>query len=155
MVGQWFRKLRTGGFHWVKDVSRFTLEEIDRLVKEDQKCYLLDVDENYPKELHDVHNDLPLLCEKMKIDKVEKLVPDLYDKKKFIVYIKALDQALKHGLVLKKVQRVIEFDQSAWLKSYIDFNTKLQTEAKNEFEKDFFKPDIFALSDVLHGFPEH
>ena len=50
----------------------------------------------------------------MKIDKVEKLVPNLYNKKKFVVHIKALDQALKHGLVLKKVHRVIEFDQSAW-----------------------------------------
>ena len=133
------QKLPTGGFNWVKDVDRFTMEEIDRLVKEDQKGYLLEVDVNYPKELHDAHNDLPFLCEKMKIDKVEKLVPNLYNKRKFVVHIKALDQTLKHRLILEKVHRVIEFDQSAWLKSYIDFNTKLRTEAKYEFEKDFFK----------------
>ena len=64
---------------------------------------------------------------------------NLYNKRKFVVHINALEQVLKHGLVLEKVHRVIQFDQSAWLKSYIDFNTKLRTEAKNEFEKDFFK----------------
>ena len=109
------QKLLTGGFNWVKDVDRFTVQEIDRLVKEDQKGYLLEVDVNYPKVLHDAHNDLPFLCEKMKIDKVEKLVSNLYNKKKFVVHIKALDQSLKHGLVLEKVHRVIEFNQSTWL----------------------------------------
>ena len=71
--------------------------------------------------------------------KWRRLVPNLYDKKKFVVHTKDLHQALKHGLVLKKVHCIIEFNQSAWLKSYIDFITKLRTEAKNEFEKDFFK----------------
>ena len=87
----------------------------------------------------------------MKIDKVEKLARNLYDKKKFVVHIKALDQALKHGLVLEKVHSVIEFDQSAWLKSYIDFNTKLRTEAKNEFEKDFFKLMNNSVFEENHG----
>ena len=79
------------------------------------------------------------MSEKMKINKVEKLVPNLYDKKKYIIHIRALDQALKHGLILEKVHRVIVFEQSAWLAPHIDFNTKLRTQAKNEFEKDFFK----------------
>ena len=83
----------------------------------------------YPKELH----------EKMKINKVEKLVPNLNDKKKYIIHIRALNQALKHGLILGKVHRVTEFEQSEWLKPYIDFNTQLRTKAKNEFEKNFFK----------------
>ena len=48
-------------------------------------------------------------------------------------------KALNHGLILKKVHRVIQFNQKAWLKSYIDMNTKLRTEAKTDFEKDFFK----------------
>ena len=100
---------------------------------------MLEVDVKYPKELHDLHNDLPFMCEKMKINKVEKLVPNLYDKNKYVIHIRALDQALKHGLVLEKVHRVIELNQSGWLKSYIDFNTKLRTQAKNDFEKDFFK----------------
>ena len=131
--------LPTGGFKWVGDVSRFTPEKTGRLAKHGRKCYLLEIDVKYPKELHDLHNDLPFMCEKMKINKVEKLVPNLYDKKKYIIHIRALDQALKHGLVLEKVHRVIEFNQSVWLKPYIDFNTKLRTQAKNDFEKDFFK----------------
>ena len=61
------------------------------------------------------------------------------DKEKYVIHIAALKQALNHGLVLKKVHRVIEFRQEAWLKPYIDMNTKLRTKAKNDFEKDFFK----------------
>ena len=101
--------------------------------------YLLEVDVKYPKELHDLHNDLPFMCEKMVINKVEKLVPNLHDKQNYVIHTRASDQALKHGLILEKVHRVIEFNQSAWLKSYIDFNTQLRTQAKNNFEKDFFK----------------
>ena len=89
----------------------------------DNEGYLLEVDVRYPKELHDSHNDLLFMCEKMNISGVEKLVPDLNDKKNYIVHIKALNQALKHGLILEKVHRVIEFNQMAWLKPYIDFNT--------------------------------
>ena len=75
----------------------------------------------------------------MKIGRVEKLVPDLKDKKGYVVHIKALDQALKHGLKLKKVHRVIEFQQSKWMKAYIMLNTKYRKDAKNESEKDLFK----------------
>ena len=59
--------------------------------------------------------------------------------KKYVVHISALKHVLKHGLILKKVRRVVRFNQKAWLKPYIDMNTKLRKEAKNEFEKDFFK----------------
>ena len=75
----------------------------------------------------------------MKINGVEKLIPNLYDKKKYIIHIRALDQTLKHGLVLERIHRAIEFKQSAWMKEYIDFNAKLRTAAKNDFEKDFYK----------------
>ena len=57
----------------------------------------------------------------------------------YVIHIRALKQALNHGLILKRVHRVIQFNQKAWLKPYIDMNTKLRKEAKNEFEKDFFK----------------
>ena len=79
------------------------------------------------------------MCEKLKISKVEKMAPNLHDKKKYVIHIKASDQAIKHGLILEKVHRVIEFNQSALLKPYIDFNTQLRTQTKNVFEKDFFK----------------
>ena len=90
--------------------------------------YLLEVDVRYPKELHDLHNNLlPFMCEKMKINAVEKLVPELNDKKNYFNHIKVLNQALKHGLILEKVYCMIVFNQSAWLKPYIDFNTQLRT----------------------------
>ena len=63
----------------------------------------------------------------------------MHDKKKYVVHISILKQALNHGLKLKKVHRVIEFNQEAWLKKYIDMNTELRKKASNDFEKDFFK----------------
>ena len=75
----------------------------------------------------------------MKINGVEKLIPNLFDKKRYVIHIRALNQALKHGLVLEKIHRAIEFQQLAWMKEYIDFNIKLRTAAKNDFEKDFYK----------------
>ena len=93
----------------------------------------------YPKELHENHNELPFLAERMKIGREEKLVPNLKDKKGYVVHIKALGQALKHGLKLKKVHRFFEFRQRKWMKAYIMLNTRRRKDAKNEFEKDFFK----------------
>ena len=84
-----------------------------------------------------LHSDLPFLPER--IEKCNRLVCDFHDKKNYVVHIKSLKQALNYGLILKKVYRVIQFNQKAWLKPYIDMNTKLRTEAKNDFEKDFFK----------------
>ena len=86
-----------------------------------------------------MHEDSPFLLERMKIGKCKKLVRNLYDKKNYVVHIRALKQALNHGLILKKVHRVIQFYQEAWLKPYIDMNTELRKKAKNDFEKDFFK----------------
>ena len=79
------------------------------------------------------------MCERMKINGDEKLVPNLHHKRNYVNHIKALDQALEHIFVLDKINRAIEFDQFAWMKPYIDFNTQLRTKAKNDFEKDFFK----------------
>ena len=75
----------------------------------------------------------------MDINSVEKLVPSLRDKKNYVIHIRALDQALSHGLVPDHVHRAIEFDQSAWMKPYIDSNMQLRTKATNDFKKDFFK----------------
>ena len=122
--------LPTGGFKWV-DVNH---NEISELATRTDKGYLLEVDVGCPKELHNQHNDLPFMCERMEINGVEKLVPNLRDKKNYVIHIQALNQALQHGLRL-----AIEFDQSPWLKTYIDFNTQLRTAAANDFKKDFFK----------------
>ena len=83
----------------------------------------------------------------MKVDKCKKLVCNLYNKKDYIVHIRSLKQALNHGLMLKKVHRVIQFNQKAPLKTYIDMNTELRKQAKNDFEKDFFK----LMNNALFG----
>ena len=75
----------------------------------------------------------------MKIEKVDKLVASLHDKTEYVIHKRNLKEALNNGLVLKKVHRVIKFNQNAWLKPYIDMNTDLTKKAKNEFEKDFSK----------------
>ena len=100
---------------------------------------MLKVDIEYPKELHNLHKDLPFLCERRKLDKTSKLVTTLDDKKDYVVHISALKQALNHGSKFTKIHNVLEFKQVAWMKKYTDKNTKLRSEAKNDFEKDFFK----------------
>ena len=82
---------------------------------------------------------MPFLPERMKIEKVEKLVANLHDKTEYVIHIRNLKQAFNHGLVLKRVHRVIEFNQNAWLKSHIDMNADIRKKAKNDFEKYFFK----------------
>ena len=132
--------LPTGEFRWVefrKDRSPKTI--VEELVVKKDYGYLLEVDIRYPKKLHDYHNDLPFMWAKMKIDGVEKLVPNLYYKLKYVIHVKPLKQALKHGLAIEEIHRAIEFKQSAWMREYIDFNTRLRTAAKNDFEKDFYK----------------
>ena len=101
--------------------------------------YILEVDVKYPKKLHKLHSDLPFLLKRMKIDKCKILVCNLLNKKKYVVHINALKQALNHGLKFKKIHRVIEFNQKAWLKPYIDINTELRKVADNDFEKHFYK----------------
>ena len=103
--------LPTGRFNGV-DPSQFKPNKIDSYSNCDEEGYLLEVDVKYPKELHDWHNDLPFMCEKMVINKVVKLVLNLYDKRNYIVHLRALNQAIKHGLILEKFHRVFEFNQS-------------------------------------------
>ena len=97
------------------------------------------MDVDYPSKLHKLHSDMPFLPERMKIDKTKRLVCNLHDKKKYVVHISILKQALDPGLKLQKVHRAIEFNQKAWLKKYIDINTELRKKASNDFEKDFFR----------------
>ena len=89
--------------------------------------------------MYSLHNDLSFLPERNRIKKCNKLVCNVHDKENYVAHIRALKEALNHGLILKKVYKVIKFNQKALLKPYIDMNTKLRTEAKNDFEKDFFK----------------
>ena len=133
------QKLPKNNFKWVQDTSRINEEFIKKYNENGYKGYTLEVDVKYPKKLHDLHSDLPFLPKRIKIDKCKKLVCDLHNKKKYVVHTKSLKQALNHGLKLKRVHRVIKFNQKAWLKPYIDMNTELRKLAKDDFEKDLFK----------------
>ena len=80
--------------------------------------------------MFNLHKDLPFLPERKKVNKVEKLICSIEDKEKYVIHIRVLKQALNHGLVLRKVHRVIQFNQEDCLKPYTDMNTKLRKEAK-------------------------
>ena len=150
--------LPTGGFKWLteKQINKINLAHYN---EDSNKGLILEVDLEYPKELHDFHNDYPIGSEKVKVTDdmlsgyckniqkkfnistglVHKLIPTLCDKEKYVLHYRNLQLYLDLGLKLKKVHRVLEFNQSPWLKQYIDFNTQKRTQAKNSFEKDFFK----------------
>ena len=130
------KKLPVNGFKWENDLLRFNENFIKNYNENSDIGYFLEVAIEYPKKLWSYHKDLPFLPERKRIGKVEKLVCNIEDKEKYVIHW-SLKQALNHGLVLKDVHRLIEFDQEAWLKPYM--NIKLRTEAKNEFEKEFFK----------------
>ena len=132
-------KLPVRGFRWMDDISRIDEDFVRGYDKNDIKGYILEVDVDYPNKLQNLHSDLPFLPERMVINNTKKLVCNFNDKKNYVVHINVLKQALDHGLKLRKVHRVIEFDQEAWLKEYIDVNTELRKKASNDFEKDFFK----------------
>ena len=112
------QKLPVNNFKWMEDTSKINEKFIKNYHENSGKGYILEVDVKYPKELHDSRSDLPFLPKKMKIDKCKKLVCNLHNKKKYAVHIKSLKQALNHGLKLKRVHRVIQFSQKAWLHEY-------------------------------------
>ena len=150
--------LPTGGFKWMseKQIDKLNLAKYK---KDSNKGLILEVDLEYPKELHDLHNDYPLAAEKLKVSDdmlseyckkiaskfnistglVHKLIPTLGNKEKYVLHYRNLQLYIELGLKVSKIHRVLEFDQSPWLKQYIDFNTKKRMDAKNAFEKDFFK----------------
>ena len=98
-----------------KIILKINEEFIKNYDEDSDKGYILEVDVKYPKYLHGLHEDLPFLPERIKIGKCKKLVCNLYDKKNYVVHIRSLNRALNHGLMLKKVHRVIQFNQDVWL----------------------------------------
>ena len=133
------QKLPVNGFKWVKNLSQFNKSFIRNYDENSDIGYFLKVDIDYPEKVFSLHKDLPFLLERKKVNKVEKLICHIEDKEKYVIHIRVLKQALNHGLVLSKVHKVIQFNQKDWLKPYIDMDTKLRKEAKNYFEKDFYK----------------
>ena len=113
-------KLPVKDFKWIEDLSKIDENFIKNYDEDKNIRYFLKVDIQYLKELRDLHSDFSFLPERMKLNKCKKLVCNLYNKKNYIVHIRALKQALRHGLNLKKVHKAISFYQEAWLKPYID-----------------------------------
>ena len=127
------------GFDWVKNLSKIDEDFIKSYDEDSDKGYIFDVDIEYPRELHDFYSDLPLLPERVKVNKCNKFACNLYSKNNYVILIRSLKQALNYELILNKVHRVIQFNQEAWLKPYIDMNTELRKQAKKDSVKDFFK----------------
>ena len=133
-------KLPTYGFKWLSsgEMEKLFNNQVVQ-VWEKTPC-ILEVDLEYPEKLHDLHNDYPFCPERVKCKNgVEKLIPNLRDKTKYVIHYKNLIQCLKAGMKLKKIHRGIKFIESEWMKPYIEMNTNLRTKAKNNFEKDFYK----------------
>ena len=129
------QRLPVGGFQWVSE------EEIERFEKDPdsiQGC-TLEVDLEYPRELHDLHNDYPLAPESVEVNGVKKLIPHLGDRRNYVIHHEALKCYLKYGIKLLKIHRGIKYTESTFLSEYIASNTKSRTAARNEFEKDFYK----------------
>ena len=109
------KKLPVNSFKWL-DSNKRKEDFIKNYNENNDKGYILEVDVKYPKRLHELHSDLPFLSERMEVNKCKKLVCNLFNKKKYVVHINALKQALNHGLKLKKIHRVIKFNKKEWLK---------------------------------------
>ena len=124
------QKLPLSNFRWME------LQELESWTS--MPC-ILEVDLECPTVLHDLHNECPLAPERLTLGKVEKLVPNLNNKTKYVVHHETLKLYLSFGLKLTKIHRAITFQESNWLAEYINMNTSLRTKAKNDFEKDFFK----------------
>ena len=124
------QKLQVNDFEWIKDTLKFDEDLISNYNEESDAGYFLKVDVQYIEKLHELHNDLPFLTERMKIEKVEKLVANLHHKSEHVIHKRNLKQALHHGLVLKKVHKAIKFNQNAWLKPHISVNTDLRKKGR-------------------------
>ena len=120
------QKLPVNDFKWVKqeELSNFNEDFIKNYDENGNIGYFLEVDIDYPKDLFSIHKDLPFLPESKKVNNVEKLICDIEYKKKYVIHVRALKQAINNGLKLKKVHRIIQFKQKALLKVYIDMNTE-------------------------------
>ena len=107
------KRLPVNNFEWIQDTSQFNEDFIKNYNEESDEGYFLEVDVEYTEKLHDLHNGLSFLPERMKNEKVENLVANIHNKTEYVIHIGNLKQALNQGLVSKKVHRVIKFNQNA------------------------------------------
>ena len=146
--------LPTSGFKWI-DPKEFEFD-LNKYTSNSSKGCFLEVDLEYPKELRELHNDYPLALDKIEmkreimsdyqlriadyysipIGNVKKLVPNFFNKEKYVIHYENLKSYLRLRLKLKKIHRVLEFNQSEWLKQYVDLNTEKRIEAEKNGDKD-------------------
>ena len=151
------KPLPKSGFKWKRVMP--TEEEIMNKKENAKKGWILEVDLEYPAELHKEHNSYPLAPEKkvvkkesmsdyqknlikeldLKLPNSNKLLLTLEDKNDYVVHYENLKFYLKQGMKLKRVKRVLEFEQECWMEPYIRMNTEFRKQAKNDFEKNFYK----------------
>ena len=134
-----YQKLPVNNFEWIKDIFQFNEDFIKNYNEESDKGYFVQVGVHYLEKSPKLHNDLSFLLERMKIENAKKLAANLHDKTEYVIHIKNLHRTLNHRFVLKKVRKVVKFNQNVWLKPSIDMNTDLRKKVKNYFEKDFIK----------------
>ena len=145
-----------GEFEWLENFDEFDVNSIN---EKSEIGYFLEVDLEYPDELHELHNDYPLAPEKLavtndmlskyckeiadkydiKVGDVKKLIANLGNKTKYVLHYRNLQLYFSLGIKLTKIHRALKFKQSDWMKKYADFNTEKRKNATNDFEKDFFK----------------
>ena len=127
--------LPVGDFKWLSDKEVKDMQDDHAKIK---GC-TLEVDLEYPEHLHDLHSDYPFAPESVTVNRVEKLIPNLRNKTKYVASHRLLQKCLKRGLIITKIHRGIKYVESTFLKKCVDSNTASRTIAKNAFEKDFFK----------------
>ena len=130
------KPLPVGEFEWM---SEDELKDWERFVEEEGIGCILEVDLEYPAELHDFHNDFPLAPERLTLGKVEKLTQNLRDKEKMVLHGENLKLYLSLGMKLKKIWRGLKFAEKDFMKGYIELNTALRAQADNDFKKALFK----------------
>ena len=143
-------------FKRLKNIDKFDIMSISG---KGSIGYFLEVDLEYPDELHELYNNFPLVPEKMavssdmlskyskkftdeykiKVSDVKKLISNLGNKTNYVVHYRNLQLYLFLGMKLTKIHRVLKFNQSYWMKRYVDFNAEKRMNAANDFEKDIFK----------------